>query len=805
MRIDRYLFSEVLRPSLVSLVFYTFVLLMNQIFVVVKAGFQRGTALITVVEILLLAFPKIVVMTVPMAVLLGVLVGMGRLSADSEVIALRASGVSYFRMARPVVALGTLGFALATAIYVFAVPWTSGRMQDVKTTLLRTTDPNREIRPRVFFDEIPGAIICADELASQDTTWPLRRVFLYLEKGAEGQQTFVCGARGRLEHQADAGRVSVVVERGEIHTTDPARPEAYNTIPFEGPFRQVIYYPGDDLRGRGRHRTTQEQSIRELIEEIRHLAAIPDWRSNPAREFRFRRALTEIYWRFSLPFASLAFALVAFPLSLINQRGGRASGFALSLLIIILYWNSMTFGKDLALEGRVPGFFGARGPGLFVLMGAWGPDLIVLALALALLVFRQKIELLSLRDLARAGAARIDRRLTGGHVARLVRGLPWPSSNRVVVRRRSNSRVSIMDRYLSGRFLTIFAYVLLSVFTLHSVIELKGLVDSLLERHLPFSLGLSYLFFFAPGVLKILLPIATVMAGLVTLGAVCKANEDTALKAAGISIFRIAAPLLLVGLLISAASFAIQDYVVPYTNQRAAKILDQIEGRASSTTEGGARWILGRDSRLYSYADYDSGRQTLQGVTTIELAGDSFTVRRRTWAPRVSWSPGGWIAQQGWQRTFKDGREVSYSPLTGTVLGWPETPEDFDRQERSVLGSGRLAEEMNFLDLRRHILRMKHSGYDTTSLRVALYEKLAFPAAPLVMLLIGVPFAFRGGRYGSLYGIGIALMLVIVYWSCFAVSSALGEQGFLPPVLAAFSPNLLFTLVGGYLFLSTRS
>ena len=112
---------------------------------------------------------------------------------------------------------------------------------------------------------------------------------------------------------------------------------------------------------------------------------------------------------------------------------------------------------------------------------------------------------------------------------------------------------------------------------------------------------------------------------------------------------------------------------------------------------------------------------------------------------------------------------------------------------------------MSFLDLRQHILRMRNRGYDTTQLRVALYEKLAFPTSPLVMLLIGLPFAFRAGRRGSLYGLGIALALVIVYWSSFAVASALGQIGILPPVLAAFSPNALFALAGSYFFLSSRS
>src|SRR5204863_3131866 len=156
---------------------------------------------------------------------------------------------------------------------------------------------------------------------------------------------------------------------------------------------------------------------------------------------------------------------------------------------------------------------------------------------------------------------------------------------------------------------------------------------SLFERHLPISLALTYLLYFAPGMLKVLLPIAAVMAGLVTLGSLCRSNEDTALKAAGISVFRISAPLLVVTVLLSMAYFVVQDYVAPYTNQQAAKILDRIEGRLSSTSETGARWAFGKDHLLYRYADYDSVHETLQDVTAIDLSRDSFTVRKRIWAP----------------------------------------------------------------------------------------------------------------------------------------------------------------------------
>src|SRR5262249_22192290 len=141
-RIDRYLFFNVFSPSLLGLGFYTFVLLMNRLFVVARESLQHGTPLDLVLEVLLLALPKILVLSLPMAILLGVLIGMGRLSSDSEIVALRAAGMSYVRMSRPILALGVLGFLTTAGVYNLLVPWSNGRMFELRARLVRTSDPN---------------------------------------------------------------------------------------------------------------------------------------------------------------------------------------------------------------------------------------------------------------------------------------------------------------------------------------------------------------------------------------------------------------------------------------------------------------------------------------------------------------------------------------------------------------------------------------------------------------------------------------------------------------------------------------
>src|SRR5262249_33838483 len=136
-RVDRYIFSELVRPSLLGLAFYTFVLMMNQLFLVIRQALQQDAPILLVLQLLALALPKILVMTLPMALLLGTLVGMGRLSSDSEITALRAAGVSYFRMARPVLAVGLIGTLASLLLYNLAVPGTNRRIEALRVALLK--------------------------------------------------------------------------------------------------------------------------------------------------------------------------------------------------------------------------------------------------------------------------------------------------------------------------------------------------------------------------------------------------------------------------------------------------------------------------------------------------------------------------------------------------------------------------------------------------------------------------------------------------------------------------------------------
>jgi lipopolysaccharide export LptBFGC system permease protein LptF len=157
-----------------------------------------------------------------------------------------------------------------------------------------------------------------------------------------------------------------------------------------------------------------------------------------------------------------------------------------------------------------------------------------------------------------------------------------------------------------------------------------------------------------------------------------------------------------------------------------------------------------------------------------------------------------WLLSQGWKREFGPKTQVgAFQPLQdiGARL---ETADYFETEAREP-------ELMNFGQLRAYITELKSSGYNVLDHEVGLHRKIAFPFVTLVMTLIAVPFAVTTGRRGAMYGIGVGIVLALVYWTMISVFAAFGQGGLIDPVLAAWAPNLIFGAAAVYLLLTVRT
>jgi lipopolysaccharide export LptBFGC system permease protein LptF len=230
-------------------------------------------------------------------------------------------------------------------------------------------------------------------------------------------------------------------------------------------------------------------------------------------------------------------------------------------------------------------------------------------------------------------------------------------------------------------------------------------------------------------------------------------------------------------------------------------------------------WTFGPDGRtLYHYALYEPAQEQFQDLSVLRLDRSVPRVLDHRFARQARWNDGSWELEEGWHRTFEIPSGASAEITAADVDSVLEVHAPAERvaldvgpdalvghQRRLAAAGDDLPEQMSRSELSEQIELLANSGYDITELRVAYHGKYSRAAAPLVMVLLGLPFAFQVGRRGSLYGIGIAVLLVLVYWATFAVFNALGLETLLPPYVAAWAPNVLYALLGVYLMLYIKT
>jgi lipopolysaccharide export LptBFGC system permease protein LptF len=278
------------------------------------------------------------------------------------------------------------------------------------------------------------------------------------------------------------------------------------------------------------------------------------------------------------------------------------------------------------------------------------------------------------------------------------------------------------------------------------------------------------------------------------------------MKATGISLYRVVAPILVLAAIIAAALFAFDESYLPDANRRQEQLRAEIKDKPAQTfLLPGRRFISGKTgstgepARIFYYVAFDQERQVFADLTVFEFDPKSFTLQRRIYAKTAHWDTtvSRWIFENGWQRSFSGETVSSYSPFT--VSTFPEIRE----QPGYFTKNDTLSDEMSYGELSKYIADLSQSGFDTVKFRVQLANKLSVPAITLVMAIIAVPFAVSMGKRGGLAGIATAIGVAISYWVVAGIFSSMGDISTLPPQLAAWSPDLLFAFTGCYLLLRT--
>jgi lipopolysaccharide export system permease protein len=356
-----------------------------------------------------------------------------------------------------------------------------------------------------------------------------------------------------------------------------------------------------------------------------------------------------------------------------------------------------------------------------------------------------------------------------------------------------------LRRYVIREFLKIFGLSLSSLILIYVVVMFFQKMNLFSKYNAPFHLIFVYFLYKIPEVtFQWTLPYAILLATLLTLGTLSRHSEITAMKAGGVSLYRITFPFLIIALLISFFSFLGNEYLVPITYQKTRYLLDvEVRKEKPASFFRNYRIWYRSDHRILNIQLLDPQKKVLNGLTLYQF-DDNFQCTRRIDAREVKWVEGRWWFYDGIVRDFGEGDSIQVTPFKKIEL---HLGEDWDSLQRI----GRYSEEMSYGELWTYIQNIQASGYDATRYLVDLYSKLSTPSLNLIMVLIGIPFALKTSRSGGVaLSIGISVTIGFVYGVIFYIFISFGKSGVLSPFLATWIPTLLFGLAGILTLMSIR-
>ncbi len=782
--LDRYVFREILWPFFLALLIFTFLLVLPPVMDRLENLLAKGVTWGIAVRMLWTLLPQALGLTIPMAVLVGILIGLGRMSGDRESVALLACGISPYRLLRPIGLVVGLASLATGYVMIVAIPNANQTFREIAFGVI-SQRVESEIQPRVFFQDFPGWVLYPKE--EPDPGQPGWKKVMVANTSQGDETTIYFANKGRLVVDREKRAVDLVLTDGTFYRTGKG-----DTDHTRFTSDLVLRLNADAIfRDRNLQPGIPEKTVAELQADA-ELKISNGMSPHPE--------IIAIQQRFSFPVACLVFGVIGLALGLTVAREGKLAAFVVGTLVIFAYYIVMFLSESLT-----------KGHYLNMYLSRWMPNILLGIFGIVALVWRARFVEGRLPFGVPAGVGRLLARL--GYTARAqlqtaaaaqTRGNAGPRAAGagqapVLVIRVPHLRLpspGLLDRYISRIYIRIAGLSFLALLGLFHISTFLDRSDKMFKGQATVADVTRLLVYMTPQFVYFVIPISALLSVLVTFGLLSRNSELTVMKACGISLYRVSLPVILLSLAFSAAIFGLEQRVLAQANRRAEVLDAKIRERPARVFDAlNRQWVLGRQGAFYHYSYFNPERQELAALRIYQPSTQGWSLRTQTVAERAQYR-GQWVGHQVRTADFSAG-----TPRWTTAVQRPldlEAPNYFETEQP-------VAEMMTVAQLRRYVNELSASGLNVTELAVQLHHKMAFPFVTLVMTLLAIPFGVSTGRRGALYAVGLGIILALSYWIVTSVFVALGKSGILTPWLAAWSPNIIVLGISGFLFLTVKT
>ena len=847
----RYIIKEHILPFFYSLGIIIFIFTMTTAVQLLDRIISKGLSPGVVLEIFAIQLGWIVALAIPMSILTSTLMTFGAMSANNEIMAVKATGQSLLYLITPVFIAACLLTACNIFFNDYILPDANHRAANLLSDISRKR-PAVFIEPGVLIRDFPNYALWVKKVNPK--TGALTSIRIYSEVPGEDPQTIVAAA-GDLRFTPDEKQLELTLYNGETHRVNSKNKKEYFLCRFG---KQVIFLQNPDTelrRTKSDYRSDREMSSTMMLEQIagykrtrveyyqehkQSLDAVvarvkmldsisvryadstgaadtartfgswassfPDARSLAAADVKntetstghllsriqfqntqISQYMVEVHKKFALPLACIVFVLIGAPLGIMAKRGGITVGASYSLLFFIVYWAMLIWGEALADKCVISPF-----------AAMWSGNILIGICGIVLLVIvRRESKLFSFAPLVKFVFALRSKLSPARPVAsarvfkifRVLADIPYRVVKKVA---------GTLPTYLIRKFVGSLLGILIAISLVFVVVDYISNLPRF-ENATLFEIALFY-WYYLPWVVQMVSPIVILLASMSAIGSMARWNELTAMKTSGMNVRQLAGPLLFLGVCLAGLGFYMGERVLPKANTLRRELTDSMgkprpEGKKilSAATQEFRRdfYYFGNEHTTYFFKEFRTSPPKATAVWRETYTEGALA--QKISAENAEFRDGAWIFIKGTNRIFtKSGAAIApFDTLRDSVL--TASPSDMVVQIKSP-------EEMSYWELRSFVDKTRRRGEDVSKYSAQLYFKLALPVMNFIVVLLGISISARAGRKGGAVLFGIGLLLTFSYWIISQFGLAFAQNGQIPALVGAWFGNTLFLIIAVYLY-----